>query len=221
MPVKSFAVIGLGRFGAYVARQLRSNGCEVLGVDKNRARVEGMSEVLTTALIADATDKKALARLELGQMDAVVVCLGDIIDASTLAVLHLKELKVRRVVAKVSSEDHAKVLSRLGAESVVFPQRDLAIRLANNLTWSNVLDYVPLSAGYSITKVAPPKDVVGKPLGESRVASKYGVQVIAVQQVVKGDMVLAPTAEQVVEEDDAIIVLGKRENIEKLLNSGT
>ena len=212
--MKRFCVVGLGRVGSYVAQQLRENKCEVLGIDIDRAKVEVLTEILTTAVIADSTDKKTLANLDLDQMDAVVVCLGEDISASSLTVLHLKDLDVKRIVAKVSTEDHAKVLTRLGAGDVVFPERDSAVRVANSLTWSNVLDYVPLASGFSITEVAPPPDVVGKTLADSKLRSRYGVQVIAVHRTLKDEMILAPPADHVIREDDAIVVLGRREDVE-------
>lgn len=217
--MKRFCVVGLGRFGNYVAQQLRENKCEVLGIDIDRAKVEVLTEVLTTAVIADSTDKKTLADLDLDQMDAVVVCLGEDISASSLTVLHLKDLDVKRIVAKVSTEDHAKVLTRLGAGDVVFPERDSAVRVANSLTWSNVLDYVPLASGFSITEVAPPADVVGKSLANSKLRGRYHVQVIAIHNTLKDEMILAPPADHVIREDDAIVVLGRREDMEKMLNS--
>lgn len=215
--MKRFAVIGLGRFGGYLATQLRANGCEVLGVDSDRARAEELAETLNTVIIADATDKKALSKLDLPQMDAVVVCLGEGIEASTLAVLHLRDLGVKRIIAKVSADDHARILTRLGAEQVIFPERDIAIRLANSLTWSNILDYVPLASGYTITEVAPPNDVVGKSLADSQLRTRYGVHVIAVHRMAPEEMILAPPASHVIGPDEAIIVLGKHENIEKML----
>jgi len=217
--MKRFAVIGLGRFGSYIAKQLRANGCEVLGVDSDRTRVGQMAEVIDSVVIADATDKKALAKLGLDQVDAVVVCLGEQIELSTLAVLHLKDLHVGRIVAKVSTEDHARILTRLGANDVVFPERDSAIRVANGLTWSNVLDYIPLASGYSITEVAPPKDAVGKTLADSKLRTKYGVQVIAIHRVLPDEMVFAPPPDHVITEENTIIVLGTREQIEKMLGA--
>jgi trk system potassium uptake protein TrkA len=216
--MKRFAVVGLGRFGNYVARQLRENNCEVLGIESDRAVAETLTDSLTSVVIADATDKKALAKLDLGNMDAVVVCLGEEIGMSTLCVLHLKDLKVRKIVAKVSTEDHARVLTRLGADDVIFPERDSALRVADSLTWSNVVDYVPLSSGYSITEVAPPKDAVGKSLAESKLRNKYGVQIIAIHRVMPEEqMIFAPPPDHVITEDDAILVLGKRENVEEML----
>jgi trk system potassium uptake protein TrkA len=174
---------------------------------------------VSSVVIADATTKKALEGLDLDRMDGVVVCLGEEIDTSTLAVLHLKDLEAKRIVAKVSTEDHARVLTRLGADEVIFPERDSALRLADALTWSNVLDYVPLASGYSITEVAPPSDAVGKSLAESRLRSRYGVQVIAIHRMVPEEMILAPPADHVLSDDDAIVVLGKRENVEKMLDA--
>ena len=217
--MQRFCVVGLGRFGQYVARQLRDNGCEVLGIDSDRAKVEGLTDVLNTAVIADATDKKALSNLDLDRMDAVVVCLGEDVSASSLAVLHMKDLKAKRIIAKVATEDHAKVLTRLGASDVVFPERDSAIRVANGLTWSNVLDYVPLASGFSVMEAAPPADAVGKSLRDSKLGSRHGVQVIAIHRMLPDEMILAPSADHVLMEEDAIVVLGKRENVEKMLES--
>lgn len=217
--MKRFCVVGLGRFGNYVARQLRENNCEVLGIDIDRTTVEGLTEVLNTAVIADSTDKKTLGNLDLDQMDAVVVCLGEDISASSLTVLHLKDLEVKRIIAKVSTEDHAKVLKRLGAGDVIFPERDSAVRVANSLTWSNVLDYVPLASGFSITEVAPPVDVVGKSLAESKLRSRYRLEVIAVHRTPTDEMILAPPADHVIRKDDAVVVLGKREDVERMLDS--
>ncbi len=216
--MKRFAVVGLGRFGNYVARHLRGSGCEVLGIESDRAVAEMLTDSLTSVVIADATDKKTLAKLELDQMDAVVVSLGEEISTSTLCVLHLKDLGVKRIVAKVSTEDHARVLTRLGADEVVFPERDSALRIADSLTWSNVVDYVPLSSGYSITEVAPPKDAVGKSLAESKLRNKYGVQIIAIHRVIPEEqMIFAPPPDYVITEDDALLVLGRRENVEAML----
>ena len=111
------------------------------------------------------------------------------------------------------------LVRELGADEVVFPERDSAIRVANGLTWSNVLDYVPLASGFSITETAPPADAVGKSLADSRIRTKYGVQVIAIHRVLPDEMLLAPPADHVIADDDAIVVLGKRENVEKLLQA--
>ena len=179
---------------------------------------EALTESLTSVVIADATDKKTLSKLDIEQMDAVVVCLGEEIATSTLCVLHLKDLKARRIVAKVSTEDHARVLTRLGADEVIFPEKDSALRVADSLTWSNVVDYVPLSSGYSITEVAPPKEATGKALAESRLRNRYGVQIIAIHRVMPEEqMIFAPPPDYVITEDDAILVLGKRENVEAML----
>jgi trk system potassium uptake protein TrkA len=219
MPKKRFAVLGLGRFGGYVARQLHANGCEVIGVDSNRARVEELAETLDSVVIADATDKRALGKLGLDQVDAAVVSLGDKTELSTLAVLHLKDLRVKQIIAKVTTEDHARILTRLGADEVVFPERDSALRVANGLTWSNLVDYVPLASGYTIMEVSPPKEIVGKSLADSKLRTKYGVQVIAIHRVFPDTMILAPPPDHVFTEEDALIILGDKQNVEKLLGA--
>jgi trk system potassium uptake protein TrkA len=214
MTTRQFAVLGLGSFGQQVARRLAANGAEVLAVDVDGDLVDEAKDVVGRAVIADATDDRALAELGLETVDAVLVCLGSI-ESSVLAVLHLKELKVRRIVAMASSPDHMKILSTLGADRVVYPEEDAAERLANSLSWGNVLDYVPLSPGYSILEAAAPETMLGKPLKESALGSRFGIQIIAVKELVPDKFNLAPRGEFVVKESDILILLGRDEDLDR------
>jgi len=209
-----FAVIGLGSFGLQVARRLAANGGEVLAVDVARNLVDEAKDVVGRAVIADATEGRALAELGLEAMDAVLVCLGSI-ESSVLTVLHLRELNARRIVAMAVSQDHAKILNSLGAHRVIYPEMDAAERLANSLSWGNVLDNVPLAPGYSMLEAAAPDEMVGKTLKEAGLGARYGVQVIAVKELVPDRFNLAPRANFVIKDSDILILLGRDQDLER------
>jgi trk system potassium uptake protein TrkA len=212
--MRQFAVIGLGSFGLQVARRLAANGGEVLAVDVAKNLIDEAKDFVQRAVIADATDGRALAELGLESMDAVLVCLGSI-ESSLLTVLHLRELKVRRIVAMAASPDHVKILNSLGADRVIYPEQDAAERLANSLSWGNVLDHVPLAPGYSMLEAAAPDEVVGKTLKESGLGARYGVQVIAIKELVPDRFNLAPRADFVIKNSDILVLLGRDEDLER------
>jgi trk system potassium uptake protein TrkA len=212
--MRQFAVIGLGSFGLQVARRLAANGAEVLVVDVDRSLVDEAKDFVQRAVIADATDDRALAELGLETMDAVLVCLGSI-QSSVLAVLHLREQKVKRIMAMAVSSDHVKILNSLGADRVIYPEQDAAERLANSLSWGNVLDHVPLAPGYSMLEAAAPDEIVGKTLKEAGLGAKYGIQVIAVKELVPDRFNLAPRAEFIIKESDILILLGRDEDLNR------
>ncbi|GAW92289.1 potassium channel family protein [Calderihabitans maritimus] len=211
---KSFVVIGLGRFGSSLAKTLSQMGHEVLAVDVSEERVQNISEYVTHAVQIDAMDEEALKTLGVRNFDAVVVAIGQDVQASILVTLILKELGVQRVVAKALNEMHGKVLERVGADQVVYPERDMGIRLAHNLIATNVLDYIELAPDYSIVEVACPAEFHGKTLGELNLRARYGVTVIVVK---KGNEVLAaPGADVRVYDGDVLVVIGSKEGLKKL-----
>lgn len=214
--MRQFAVIGLGRFGSAMAGKLIENGCEVLVMDKDPKPVQGFRDQAHAAVIGDATDRKALESLRLDELDVVILCLGERMEASILATLYLKELGVKEIWSKVVSADHAKILSRLGVSKTVLPEKDTAQRLANQLSYPNMLDYLPLHPEYSIMQITCPPELSGKSLKELNLRSKYGVQVLAVQEYVPERIDMAPDGDFVVKDSDVLIVLGRNEDIEKL-----
>ncbi|HRU05103.1 MAG TPA: TrkA family potassium uptake protein [Candidatus Brocadiia bacterium] len=214
--MSQFAVIGLGRFGSAVAKKLAENGCQVLVMDRDHKTVQAFRDIATAAYIGDATDRKALESLGLKQVDAVILCLGERMEASILAALYLREMGVKEVWAKAASEDHAKVLSTLGVSKTVLPERDTAHRLASQLSFPNMLDYLPLHPDYSIMQVTCPPDLTGKSLRDLNLRAKYGIQVLAVQEYVPQRITIAPDGGFVVKDSDVLIVLGRNEDIEKL-----
>jgi trk system potassium uptake protein TrkA len=214
--VAKFAVIGLGNFGFNVAKTLHENGDEVLGIDRHKDRAQKTQNHASQCIIADATDKSVLETAGLTDMDGVVVSLGENLSASILVTLFLKELAVENIIAKITSEDHGKALERVGATTIVFPERDTAVRLANSLSSPNILDYFPLSPEYSITEVAPPESFIGKNLGELELLGKHNLNVVAVTKLKPERAIINPTARYTVRAGDILIVLGRREDIDKL-----
>ena len=211
-----FAVIGLGNFGFNVAKTLHENGDEVLGIDRHKDRAQKTQNHASQCIIADATDKSVLETAGLTDMDGVVVSLGENLSASILVTLFLKELAVENIIAKITSEDHGRALEKVGATTIVFPERDTAVRLANSLSSPNILDYFPLSPEYSITEVAPPESFIGKNLGELELLGKHNLNVVAVTKLKPERAIINPTARYTVRAGDILIVLGRREDIDKL-----
>ncbi len=211
-----FGVIGLGNFGSTVAKALFEAGHDVVVLDRDRDRVQAMQRYATQAVIADATQKEILEELALDKMDAVIVSLGKDLSASVLVTLYLRDLKVKKIVVKIASEDHGRVLDRVGATEIVFPEKDMALRLAQSLISPNILDYLPLSPEYSLLELAPPKEFTGKSLAELRLRSRFGVNVLAVRQIIPERMVINPSADFVIKDSDVLVVLGKREDLDKI-----
>ena len=211
-----FAVIGLGNFGYYLARRLYEKGHEVMALDVNKALVQKVKDEVTQAVVADATDREALEALGLNQVDAAVVCIGTRMQASILSTLHLRELGVKHIVAKATSEEHARILLKVGANEIVFPEKDLAIGVASRLDNPNLLDYLPFIEGYSIVELAPPKEFIGKTLKELDLINRYGIQVLAVKEIIPAGLTLIPTAAFRLKDSDSLIILGPEDSLRKL-----
>jgi trk system potassium uptake protein TrkA len=214
--VGKFAVIGLGNFGFNVVKTLHESGDEVLGIDRNKERAQRTQGHSSQTIIADATDKSILETAGLQDMNAVVVSLGDNLSASILVTLFLREIGVENIIVKITSEEHGRALEKIGATTLVFPERDTAMKLAKSLSSPNILDYLPLSPDYSIMEVTAPDGFTGKSLGELELLSKHNVNVIAVREMKPEKMVLNPTTRYQVKDGDILIVLGKRADIEGL-----
>lgn len=213
--MRSFAVIGMSSFGFFLARELAREGVEVMAIDLDEEKIEKIKYLVPKAVIADATDRTALETLGLEEIDGVVVSLGQI-ESSVLTTLHLKELKIRRIVAKALSEDHGRILAMVGATEVIFPEKDMALKVARTLTHENILDHVPLAEGYSIVDIAPPSSFKQKSLGELNLRRFYGVQIIVVKETVPEKVVLVPTADYVIKESDILVIMGRDDDLKKI-----
>jgi len=214
--MKRFAVIGLGNFGFHVAKTLYQEGHDVLGVDKDKEKVQRVREFVTQALMIDAINKENLKTLDLGKMDAVIVSTGEMISHSILITLYLKELGVEKILVKAVNEDHGNVLEKIGAFETIFPERDTAIKLAKSLSTPNIIDYLSLAEDYVIVEWAPTKEVIGKSLAQTKLRTKYNIQVVAVREVLPGRTIFAPSADFVIKDSDIIIILGRQKDVEKL-----
>ncbi len=211
-----FAVIGLGNFGYYLGSYLYEKGHEVIALDSSKSQVQKSKDIVSQAVVADATDREALESLGISQVDAAVVCIGTRMQASILATLHLKELGIKRILAKATSEEHGRILKKVGATEIFFPEKDLAIGVASRLDNPNMLDYLPFIEGYSIVELAPPKDFVGKTLKELDLINRFGIQVLAIKEILPKGLILIPKANFQVKDSDALIFLGPNETLEKL-----
>ena len=204
--MKSFIVIGLGRFGSQAARSLCRQGCEVLALDVNSDLVHQISEDVTQAVVGDARDKEVLRALDAGSFDCGIVAIGDSLADSVLATMNLKELGVPKIVCKAHNETHRQVLQKLGADQVVIPEKENAARLAKNLVSPNVLEYIELSEEYGIIEVPAPQSWVGKTLIELNVRAKLGVNIIAIRH--EGQINVSPGANYAIAAGDIMVILG-------------
>lgn len=210
--MNSFVVIGLGRFGSALARQLCQLGAEVLAMDVSADLVQQISQDVTHAVVGDARDKEVLRALGVREMDCAVIAIGEDLAASVLTVMNLKELGVPYVVCKAHDETHRRVLERLGVQRVVIPEKDQAQRLARSLHSHNVLEYIELSEEYGILEVPAPKSWVGKSLKELNVRAKLGVNIIAVESGKTTNV--SPSADYRILAEDVLVVLGDNAALE-------
>ncbi|MBN1479780.1 TrkA family potassium uptake protein [candidate division KSB1 bacterium] len=214
--MKSYAIIGLSSFGHFLAKKLSESGHQILVIDRSENRIERVKSFVDKAVIADATDKEMLVSLGLADMDGVVVSLGDSMDASVLVTLYLRELKVSNIIAKALTEDHGKILNIIGANRVVFPERDEAYRLAKTLESEYILDAIKLSDDISIIEIAPPQAFVGHTLGELDLRKKYGVLVLVIKEIVPEEIVLVPDPQHMIKDTSVLMILGKEANLAKI-----
>ncbi|MBM7625009.1 potassium channel family protein [Sporohalobacter salinus] len=214
--MKQFIVAGLGRFGFSVAQTLSKKGYDVLAIDKNETKVQDLSTIVTHAVQADTTDETTLEDLGVGNFDIAIVSIGEDIHASILSTLILKEQGVEHVVVKAQDQLHSKVLSKIGADEIVYPERDMGLRIANNLISSNMLDYIEFAPDYSIIEIKATDQMVGESLADLELRSKFGVNVMAIKS--EEELEIAPKAEGKIDKGDVLIVIGSNENLEQLRN---
>ncbi len=214
--VRKFAVIGLSSFGFYLCKYLKDRRFYVMAIDIHEPRVDQVKEFVDKAIIADATDKQVLEDLGIKELDAVIVSLGDRIDSSILATLHLHELGVEEIIAKAISEDHGKVLNAVGASMVIFPEKDMAERLANILEQTSILDYLDLGSGYGIVELAPPQSFCGKTLRELRLRERFNVQVIMIKEVVPENIIAVPDPDHIIKDSDILVIMGRDEDLDRV-----
>jgi trk/ktr system potassium uptake protein len=206
-------VIGLGRFGGQVAESLTGLGHEVLGIDEDGEIVQKLSHTLTHVVQADSTDEEALRQIGVAEFSRAVVGIGTDIEASVLTVLALTELGVDEIWAKAISAKHGRILERVGARRVVYPEADMGQRVAHLVT-GTLLDFVELDDGYAIAKVCPPDDMIGSTLTQLGLRTKHGITVVAVKRVGKEAETAFP--DTAIKHGDTLIVSGPTKNVERI-----
>jgi trk system potassium uptake protein TrkA len=211
-----FAVIGLGNFGFHVAKTLFEEGNDVMALDKDEDMIQRIRPYCSQAIIGDATQKDLLLSLGLEQMDANIVSMGGNANAATLITLYLREMKVKRIVVKTTNEDHGKILRNVGATDIIFPEKDMAIKVARNLAAPDILDYLPMSGDYIIAEIAPISELVGKSLAQLGLRAKYNVNVIGIKELIPENFILVPNADFIIKDSDVLLVIGTRKDINKI-----
>ncbi|MFO7941426.1 MAG: TrkA family potassium uptake protein [Bacillota bacterium] len=214
---KEFVVIGLGRFGGSLASTLYSMGYGVMGIDADEETVNRCKESCTHVVQADATDEATLRSLGVTNFDVAVVSIGHDMQASILVTLSLKELGVPMVIAKASSEIHGKVLKRIGADQVVFPERDMGVRLANRLAVDNVVDYLEITPEVSIVEINATKDMVGKTLRQLDIRANRGINIVAIRRA-NHEVLVPPGPDEPLQSGDILVALGSNENVRRWQN---
>jgi trk system potassium uptake protein TrkA len=210
---KEFVVIGLGRFGGSIVRELIEQGADVMAIDKDHERVDEFASIATQAVVADTTDESVLKSLGVRNFEHVIVAIGENIQASILTTLMLKEIGVKKITVKAQNDYHAKVLNKIGADKVVHPERDMGIRIAHNILSNNVLDYLELSDEHSIMEIKANEKLAGYTLIELDIRAKYGINIVAIKR--GDDIIVSPQADVDIEREDILIIIGSDADINR------
>jgi trk system potassium uptake protein TrkA len=214
--MKQFLVIGLGNFGYYLATHLYNKGHDVMAIDKNSNLVQNIKNQVTQAIVADATDAGVIDALGIKDVDTAIISIGSVLSNSILAVLNLQEIGVRHIVAKAINESHKRILEKLGVQEISFPEKDNAISMAERLHNPNLIDYLPFLEGYGIIELAVPKKFVGQSLKQIDLTNRYGVQVVAIKEMIPEKLQFIPKADFVLKNSDILILLGSDAGLKKL-----
>lgn len=213
MKKKEFAVIGLGRFGGSICRELINLGMEVMVIDRDENRVNEFSKIASHAVIADSTDEAVLKSLGIRNFEHVIVAIGEDLKSSILTTLILKELGVKNVLAKAQDDYHEKVLTKIGADDIIHPERDMGIRIANKIVSHSILDYLELSDEFSIVELKANDRIAGKTIAQLDIRAKYGINIVAIKR--GSHVVAAPQAHDVIKSEDILIIIGADDDIDR------
>ncbi|MBI4148464.1 TrkA family potassium uptake protein [Candidatus Woesearchaeota archaeon] len=215
--VKSFAVIGLGRFGSSLATALSKLGYAVLAIDKNEEKIQPIKEYLTHANVGDSTDKEVLKQAGVLSCDVVIVAMGERISASLITTLNLKELGAKYIIAKANHYEQARILEKIGADRIVYPERDSAIRLANQLVSSDILQFIEASPDYMVYEVQAPKEFFDKSLHDLNLRRTHKIVVLAIRR--DGTSIIIPETTHSIDKGDELVIIGKTDDLRTFMHA--
>ena len=214
MAKRQILVVGLGRFGSAVATTLAELDCEVACVDTSERRVQAIAPLVTQAMQLDSTDRDALRQINVADFDVAVVAIGADVEASILTTANLAELGATDIVAKAMTLPHARILEKIGAHRVIFPEHEMGVRLGNALAGTNLIDYMELDPSSAVAEIRCPGEIAGRTLAEANVRGRYGVIVLCVKSGDEVDVI--PDADRRLEKTDVIVVAGPTKDIDRL-----
>jgi trk system potassium uptake protein TrkA len=225
--MRQFVVIGLGRFGSSIARALSEMNFEVLAIDKDESLVKSMENIVSQAVVLDATDEKSLKELGVQEFDTAIVSMGETIEDSIMITLTLKELGVKQVIVKAQNDLHSRILKKVGADRIMIPEREMAEKLAQSLASPKIFDFIEVSETYGIVEMVVPKKFANKSLTELKLREKYGVSVIAIKRKIpyskpdgstdfKDEVIIGPGGADETISGDVLILLGRSEDLDKI-----
>jgi trk system potassium uptake protein TrkA len=216
--MKNIAIIGLSSFGYYLCEALNKYGFSIMAIDIDETIVQKVKPFVRKAIIGDARDKVFLMQLGIEDFDTVIISVGSKMDSSILITLYMKELKINEIIAKANNEDHAKILEKIGATKIIFPERDMGLRMAHTIASPNFLEFIPLTEGFSLIEVCPPNEWIGKKLKEIDVRVKYHVQITMIREIVPSRVVI-PDGNFIFKDSDILYIIGENESIINFQNS--
>jgi trk system potassium uptake protein len=209
-------VIGLGIFGFNIVKELFESGFEVIAVDKNKEAVQRARDCSTKAIVADGMDKEIMEEIGIQEDDVVIISFGENLSAATLTTLHLRQMKVKRIIVKAPNEEYKLILEKVGATEVMIPEKEVAHKLAKSLISPNVIDFLPLSDDYMLFELAPPNSFLGKSIAQLQLRSRYQIEVIAIRDIVSGKFQMVPSADFIVKDGEILVVVGREQDIQRI-----
>lgn len=212
--MKQALVIGLGNFGFSLVQELRAKGCEVTIIEQNQVRAQQAEDIVSQIIVADAAQREILEQYA-RDVDVAIVSLGEKVDSSILVTHLLKELGVKKIIAKAISDDHGKILSVVGANEVIFPERDAAKRLVTSLVSPDILEYIRVSEDFDILEVAVPDKFIGQTLRILQLRNKYGVEILAIKNALTSETQIMPSPDYQMKPDDILIMIGEVGKLKK------
>ena len=223
--MRQFIIIGLGNFGASIAQALYDRGCQVLAIDRNKDRVQDIKDKVSQAIVMDVREREAVSSLPIQSTDTAIISLGDKMEVSIMVTMFLKEMELESIMVKAMNEDHGKILKLIGATDVIFPEQQMALRLADRLAHPSMLDFISLAKGFSMAELVPLKSFYDKSLLELDIRRRYQLEIVAIKNAYidenghkTEEIKCIPSGDYIIVPDDILVVIGEDKYIEKYKN---